>query len=254
MLSALLVQTALADALKGGKPVVAVFGRAELEVPSEFTRVDVRSDRREVRIYAPGGTLMSRFFSHGADRLRRETAWALDELARKTPREIPLPAEGRDLIGTTPPAWTPDAWLRGKPADGVTLVRFFTNTCPYCAASMPALQKLHESYPELRVYGFYHPKPFGAERSRDSVENLLDEWGVTFPVALDTKWTTLEAWWLDAEPRSATSVSLLIDRSGAIRWLHPGPDLHPSEDPEHAECDRQFRALEGAVKTLLAEK
>ena len=243
---ALLLQTELAEALKGDRPFVAVYGKAELDIPAEFTRVDVRSDRREVRIFAPGGTLMSRFFSHDADRLRRETAWALDELARESPREIPLPAEGRDLIGTKAPELAA--------GERVTYVRFFTDTCPYCAASMPAIQGLHEAYPDLAVTGFYHPKPLGAKRSRESVEKLIDDWGVKFPIDLDTEWKTLKATWLDAEPRSATSVSFLIDRAGVIRWIHPGPELHPSDDPEHAECDRQFKALEAAVKTLLDEK
>ena len=52
--------------------------------------------------------------------------------------------------------------LRGQ----VVVVRFWTNTCPYCARSLPALQQLAD---ELRgrpvqFVGIYHSKPRGSER------------------------------------------------------------------------------------------
>ncbi len=178
-----------------------------------------------------------------------------------TTAAIALPAEGQALIGTTAPEWAEDGWLTSGPLalgdlrGRVVLLRFFTNTCPFCAASMPALEGLHERYREsgLEVVGFYHPKPFGAEHSDESVRALLDAWGVTFPIALDTQWSTLRRYWLDGGTRSATSASFLIDQDGVIRYLHPGPELHPEGtacnlDP--SECARHYRELEHAIRVL----
>jgi thiol-disulfide isomerase/thioredoxin len=180
-------------------------------------------------------------------------------------REIALPGEGRELIGTAAPAWCPDGWLVGKAMKledlrgKVVLIRFFTNTCPFCAASMPALQTLHERYAEkgLTTIGFYHPKPHGAKRTAESVKRLLASWKVTFPIALDTRWKTLDRWWLSGKRRRATSVSFLIDRKGKIRWLHPGPELHPGKEGcnvDPARCNRSYSELEKAIGVLLEER
>ena len=176
--------------------------------------------------------------------------------------------EGEDpLIGKRAPEWEPDAWLRGGPVkladlkDKVVLVRFFTNTCPFCAASMPALQAPHEKYREtgLVLIGFYHPKPFGVRRSRKSVERMLDRWKVTFPIALDTRWRTLKKYWLDTGTRRATSASFLIDGEGRFRYVHPGPELHPKSgnrgcNLRAGECNRHFEELETAIRALLGKK
>ena len=178
---------------------------------------------------------------------------------------IALPSEGQPLIGTAAPEWAENGWLAGGPLalgdlrGRVVLVRFFTNTCPFCAASMPALEGLHERYRAsgLTVVGFYHPKPFGTDRSDDSVRALLDDWGVTFPIALDTEWSTLRRYWLDGGARLATSASFLIDREGTIRYLHPGPELHPDGaacNLDATECARHYRELEHAIRVLTAQR
>jgi thiol-disulfide isomerase/thioredoxin len=248
----------LEDAAKSGKPVAVLRAPARgesLDAADAFARVFVRSPDSELRLYDAKGRLLSRTFAPDRAAIRDELAWALEETGRAKPRDIPLPAEGRRMIGQPAPERTPDGWLResGDLSGRVVLVRFFTNTCPFCAASMPALQGLHQKYQDrgLTVVGFYHPKPFGTKRSRESVEKMLDEWKITFPIALDTGWTTLNRTWLDAGPRSATSASFLIDRKGVVRWIHPGPELHPGD---HPECARDYAELEAAVEKLLSEK
>jgi peroxiredoxin len=175
---------------------------------------------------------------------------------------FPKSRGGEDLLGRAAKGW--DAQLPWLDREGmgladmsgkVVLVRFWTDTCPFCAASAPGLQQLHESYERdgLAVVGFFHPKPRGAERSNDAIRDRAKELGITFPIAIDAQWQTLDRWWLKTGTRSATSVSFLLDKQGVIRFVHPGPELHPSDDPEHAQCQEDFAALEKAVKLLLQE-
>jgi len=198
------------------------------------------------------------------ERLLKEMRAAHEERKRVDAGGIPPPLEGGERLGKPLPAWEPDGWLQGRRESlaslrgKVVLVRFFTDTCPFCDASMPALAALHERHRAagLETLGFYHPKPRGAARDAEGVRRLLASWEVAFPVALDTRWKTLEAWWLQGAPRRATSVTFLLDRKGAVRFLHPGPELHPGEEgcnlvPE--DCNRSFADLEAAVEKLLAE-
>ena len=41
---------------------------------------------------------------------------------------------------------------------------------------------------------------------------------------------------------------LVVDRDGVIRHVHPGPEFPPSDDPAHASCDADYRALERALE------
>lgn len=136
----------------------------------------------------------------------------------------------------------------------VVLIRFFTNTCPFCRTSAPALAQLHREYGPrgLEVRGIFHPKPRRDDYPVEDVQAFVDEFGWEFPVALDNQWTALDRFWPPAS-RSYTSFSFLIDRSGRIRLIHPGPEFHASSDPEHEQCDRDFRDLEQSIEALLAE-
>jgi len=168
--------------------------------------------------------------------------------------------EGDELLGKPAPAWEVREWvnsdrlqledLRGK----AVLIRFWTNTCPYCAASMPALEQIHEEFNDkgLRTIGFYHPKPYGTKRSRDSVEEALKEMGVTFPVALDSEWKNLQRYWLSSgKPRNFTSVSFLLDQYGTIRFIHPGPEYYPASNGPNLKANHDYDELTAAIKKVL---
>jgi len=150
-------------------------------------------------------------------------------------------------------------WMESVgPPEAVTtaralLLRWWTDTCPYCERSLPALESLAEKYGDdgLVVVGVYHPKPRGRAFSEDDVLGIARGYGFHGPIALDPAWSLLREAWLDTGDRRATSVSLLIDRTGRVRHAHPGPELHPSGDPAHAECARGFEAMEQAVGDLL---
>ncbi|MDX5444464.1 MAG: hypothetical protein LPJ87_00210, partial [Zoogloeaceae bacterium] len=57
-------------------------------------------------------------------------------------------AAGNDRIGAKAPPFRFDAWLNSEPMDieslrgKVVLVRWWTDTCPFCASAAPALRNL----------------------------------------------------------------------------------------------------------------
>jgi peroxiredoxin len=161
-------------------------------------------------------------------------------------------SDGSEIIGTRAPGWDvpewigspPIAWesLRGK----VVLVRWFMSTdCPYCTASAPALNSLHEEFGGrgLEVIGMYHhknPEPLDLEK----VRGWVNDFKFRFPVAVDRDWRTLKRWWLDGHDRPYTSVSMLVDQDGVIRHVHPGGTLRLG--------DGDYLALRSKIQQLLA--
>ena len=168
---------------------------------------------------------------------------------------------GATLIGRPAPAWSFERWIRTAPLSleslrgRVVLVRWWTDGCHYCAATLPAIEALRERHAGegLVVIGAYHPKP-PREVSDRKILAFAGKLGFAGPIAVDREWSTLERYWLAGHPeRGWTSVSFLIDREGVIRWLHGGGGYHPSGDPRHAACDLEYRGLVNALAAALAE-
>ncbi len=181
--------------------------------------------------------------------------------AAERTRHFPRSRGGQDVVGKATPPWGQLQWINSHPRTlkslrgKVVLIRFWTDTCPFCAATAPALRAIDSDFGRrgLVVIGMYHPKPYGSVRPISEVSRTVDAWAWKFPVALDTDWKTLRAFWLDAGPREATSASFLIDRKGVIRFVHPGPEFHPGGPPDHAQCRADYRNLRIAIQALLAE-
>lgn len=176
---------------------------------------------------------------------------------------FPASRAGAELVGTPAPALAAELrWLNSDPLSldelrgKVVLVRFWTDTCPFCEASAPGLTRLHERYgPDgLVVVGVFHPKPRGAVRDLEGVKARAEQLGMEFPIATDSHWDTLERWWLSSGDRAATSVSFLLDTQGTIRWIHPGPEFHPDGPDDHEQCRRDYDDAVRAIEALLAER
>jgi thiol-disulfide isomerase/thioredoxin len=171
---------------------------------------------------------------------------------------LPMPRGGAALIGTNL------ADLRLEQLDGeslalarthdATLLRWWTDTCPFCCATLPALEALRREYGALglEVVAVYHPKSAVA-LSDEAIRAAARERGFEGRVAVDRDWSALERAWPTSE-RSATSVALLLDSSGVVRFAHPGPEFHASDDPEHRECARDFADLRAALELVLARE
>ena len=173
---------------------------------------------------------------------------------------------GDDRVGVAAPPFQFDAWLNSEPLSledlegQVVLVRWFTDTCPFCASSAPALRSLQEEYADrgLTIVGVFHPKA-GRDDPLDlaRVQRVVDARDFRFSVAVDWDWRnrTLKEWWLTGPDRPATSVTFLLDKSGVIRFIHPGMEYHDSdaEDGVHATCDKDMARIRGTIEELLAE-
>ena len=168
--------------------------------------------------------------------------------------------EGDELIGKPAPEWGTLKWMNSQPlkldelADKVVLIRWWTETCPFCAASAPALNEFHDTFKDrgLVVIGMYHPKPPGPRRQK-ALERAVERLGFEFPIALDMDWRTLRRYWLAKGGNRWTSVSFLIDRQGKIRYIHPGGEYYKGKNKPQTEAERDYDELKAMIEKLLAE-
>ena len=168
--------------------------------------------------------------------------------------------EGDELIGKPAPKWGALKWMNSQPLklseleDKVVLIRWWTETCPFCSRSAPALNEFHDIFKEkgLVVVGMYHPKPPGPRRQQ-ALEKAVKRLGFEFPIALDMDWSRLKRYWLSNSRHRWTSVSFLIDKRGKIRYIHPGGEYYKGEDETQTEAQRDYHELKGLIEKLIAE-
>jgi peroxiredoxin len=179
-------------------------------------------------------------------------------LARAEPWK---PAEGLELLGTRAPPFRGIDWLQGGPLtlEGLggraVLLRFWLVDCSMCRQTAPALNELWETYGArgLTVVAIHHPK---SEDARDPavVRAAMREYAFRFPVGIDQDWNTVRAYGVGTHFRRYTSVSILIDRHGVIRFVHDGGKFHRGGGKGHERCNRSFEALREAIEKVLAER
>lgn len=205
------------------------------------------------------------------------------ETADDPPSRVrPLPADrgGQESIGEPWPERTfdrrimtnPDDPLPDPPRDAVaagdgpppvTLYRWWTNGCRFCASSLPAIETWRKRYASrgLRVVAVYHPKP-PRDVSDAFVRRAAETIGYAGEIAIDDEWAGFQRVTRSWAIRGATSVSFLVDHTGTIRFVHPGPDFYPppddgDDDHVDAQARRQHRdhaRLEAAIESLLHDR
>jgi peroxiredoxin len=174
----------------------------------------------------------------------------------------PLLIAAAGIVGHAAPEWPELRWAQGGPLSPaglrgqVVLVRFFTDPgCPFCGATAPALNELDHEFRDrgLVVIGFYTPKPRPRPVEVEDVRRAAASYGFRFPVAVDDEWKALRKLWLDRSPGAGwTSASLLIDRDGVVRHVHPGGAF--ARDAEDRKARRDYEEMRSAIEALLVEK
>ncbi len=90
------------------------------------------------------------------------------------------------------------------------LVNFWATWCPPCEAEMPDIQKLHEAYPEYVILAVN-------EDPENDVQGFVNEYGLTFPVLIDTNQQVQANYQIVAYP-----TSIFIDEDGVVRTITEG--------------------------------
>lgn len=171
---------------------------------------------------------------------------------------LPASRGGQDLLGTRFPDVHFDRWLntpgnRVPDLGGcVTLYRWWTDTCPFCAKTLPAIEQLERDFGArgLKVVAVYHPKPPG-DVADEPVLAAAKRLGWTGPIVIDSRWDVLRKIWLSTGERRATSVSFLVDAHGVIRFVHPGVQYFPSAEPADSRENSDYLLLRAAIDRLL---
>ncbi len=160
---------------------------------------------------------------------------AMEPVTELSPRDLPADADGE-----------PDLDALRAPAGGLVLYRFWTDGCPHCRASLPALAELAGRYESLRLVPVYHQKG-PTEQTSDWLRDYLAELGVAGPWAVDDDWKVLKKLMARGSLSTATSVSFLVDEHGMVRWVHHGPRVHPDAEGAHGTAGSDYAELEGIV-------
>lgn len=172
---------------------------------------------------------------------------------------IPLTRSGQELLGK---AFDLEGLRWVNPRSGVpfelegqvTLVRWFTDRCQFCARSVPAVVQLGEEFGKrgFQTVLVYHPKPPAPVRDRDATKAAANL-GYRGPLAVDADWSVLSRVYLAKHPEGATSVSFLLDKSGVVRYVHPGPEFGPTAEPDLKQVNQDYEDIKAAIEILLTE-
>jgi cytochrome c biogenesis protein CcdA/thiol-disulfide isomerase/thioredoxin len=122
--------------------------------------------------------------------------------------------------------------LKGK----VVLVDFWTYTCINCIRTLPFVTSWYNKYKDegFVVIGVHTPE-FEFEKNTQNVQNAINEYKITYPVAQDNNYGTWNAYNNEYWP-----ADYLIDANGKIRDSHFG--------------EGDYDKTEQAIKQLLQEK
>jgi len=126
----------------------------------------------------------------------------------------PMPEAGRRAPDFTLPALSGESLTLSAFEGRPVLINFWASWCPPCREEMPHLQAAAEANPELVVLAV---DATHTERSVEQVAAFVEEFGLTFPVALDRDGAVNDQYLVRALP-----TSYFVDRSGIIRVKYLG--------------------------------
>ncbi|MDQ3894656.1 MAG: cytochrome c biogenesis protein DipZ [Actinomycetota bacterium] len=153
--------------------------------------------------------------------------------------------EGLDDFGSAPNFHGIKLWLNtpgGRPLSmpklrgKVVLVDFWTYSCINCLRTLPHLEGWDDAYRKagLVIVGVHTPE-FAFESAPSNVRAAVERLGVRYPVALDNRYETWNAYANRYWP-----ADYLIDRRGHVRFAHFG--------------EGKYGETESVIRRLLAEQ
>ena len=139
--------------------------------------------------------------------------------------KVRAPEIGRQWLNSPPLSFRQ---LRGR----VVLVDFWDYTCVNCIRTLPYVQAWHERYGSkgLTVIGVHTPE-FTFAQYESNVERGIREFGLTYPVVVDSD---REIWKAFANRYWPTKY--LLDKEGYLRYAHFG-------EGAYQECEEAIREL-----------
>lgn len=139
--------------------------------------------------------------------------------------QVRAPEIGRAWLNSAPLSFRQ---LRGR----AVLVDFWDYTCVNCIRTLPYVQAWHERYHDkgLTVIGVHTPE-FTFAQYESNVERGIREFGLTYPVVIDSN---REIWKAFANRYWPTKY--LLDKDGYLRYGHFG-------EGAYAECEQVIQEL-----------
>ncbi|OFV96241.1 MAG: hypothetical protein A3H28_10250 [Acidobacteria bacterium RIFCSPLOWO2_02_FULL_61_28] len=196
-------------------------------------------------------------------RARRLGLWMLASLLALAAPDVGAQIRDEDFtssssaikVGQVAPAWIVRSWINSGPLDiaqlrgKVILLRFFSDS-PTSAAT---LNEFYRTYREqgLEVVGFYAPQPMPSETDPESVRRLVTAMGFEFPVGVDSRWETVNRYWLDQAGDQMDAATFLMDRKGVIRAILSGGQYEKGSPNRNAR--RAYESLQRQIENLLKE-
>ncbi len=129
------------------------------------------------------------------------------------------------------------AALRGR----AVLIDFWTYSCVNCVRTLPYLKEWHERYSGkgLTIVGVHTPE-FEFEKDPANVEKAIRDFGIKYPVVLDSEYLIWNSysnhWW----PRK-----FLINKDGKIVYDHVGEGGY--QEAEH-EIQKALREISSSIE------
>jgi thiol-disulfide isomerase/thioredoxin len=122
--------------------------------------------------------------------------------------------------------------LRGR----AVLVDFWDYTCINCIRTLPYLKEWHSRYQDkgLTVIGVHTPE-FLFARYESNVERGIEEFGLTYPIVVDSNFELWEAFANRAWPSK-----YLIDHEGYLRYAHLGEGAYRETEETIQELLREI--------------
>jgi thiol-disulfide isomerase/thioredoxin len=108
----------------------------------------------------------------------------------------------------------------------VVLIHIWTFACINCQRTIPSIVQWHQKYASqgLKVVSIHTPE-FAFERDINNVKKAIQKHDITYPVAIDNRFTMWKAYNNEYWPHL-----FLADRTGTIRYDHIGEGAYDTTE------------------------